>query len=216
MSKPTVIVGVIILVLVFAAGIDWVHNMTFPNGTTGANLDVPDTGIAVPPAGTGGGGVPGTRIMNLVVIDQATGKPIAGISVRNVGMTSRYRGRTGSNGIARIPIPSGKNHASFYIHLSGRGYVAEQLSWNSWDPPQEVPSSYRVELEKSAKLRGKVVDDGGHPVAGATVILAFKKSYSDPHEELDIKGYDPNNPLKTAADGTWVFSGARAAARPLE
>ena len=55
-GKRGVIVGLIILILLLvSAGIYWGVNTSFPNGATGANLDVPDTGIAIPSAGPGSG-----------------------------------------------------------------------------------------------------------------------------------------------------------------
>ena len=56
---------------------------------------------------------------------------------------------------------------------------------------------YTLGMEKSTKVRGKIVDDDGHPVAGAVVILQFRKKSSNPHEEIDVNGYNRNKPVKS-------------------
>lgn len=217
MGKRGVIIGLITLALLLASvGIYWAVNISFPNGTTGANLDVPDTGVVAPPPGAGSSN--GTtengharKRMDFLALDQATKQPIARLTVQSSGTKNRYRGTTDGNGHARLPVPVALDDYTenfFSIRISGRGYVAQRLVWQSSYPPEIIPSTYTLEMEKSTKIRGKIVDDDGQPVAGAVVILNFQKKSSNPHEEIDVNGYNRNKLLKTASDGTWVFTGA--------
>ncbi|HEX4054635.1 MAG TPA: carboxypeptidase-like regulatory domain-containing protein [Tepidisphaeraceae bacterium] len=217
MGKRGVIVGLIILILLLvSAGIYWGVNTSFPNGATGANLDVPDTGIAIPSAGPGSGNganenAPVGKTMDFLAVDQVTKQPIVRLTVQTSGEKIRYRGTTDESGHVRVPFPTAPEDYTqnfFSIRVSGRGYVAERVVWQSSDPPQVIPRKYTLGMEKSTKVRGKIVDDDGHPVAGAVVILQFRKKSSNPHEEIDVNGYNRNKPVKSAADGSWVFTGA--------
>src|ERR1700677_2774857 len=65
-------------------------------------------------------------------------------------------------------------------------------------------------MGRGKKVRGKIVDDSGQPVAGATVVLDFTKKADNSHEVFDVNGDNRNRPIKTGEDGTWSFNGAPA------
>jgi hypothetical protein len=213
-AKPVLIIAIIVLVAVIVPlGLYIVAEISFPNGSTGADLSVPDTGNLKPPAAARNGAAANNTVtgkaMDLLVVDQATKEPIPGLTVQNGGLRTRYRGTTGADGNARVPSPADQSN-NFTIRVSGKGYVPKRLEWASYRPELqgEVPATYTLEMEHTTTVRGKIVDDDGQPVAGATVILDFTNKYSNPHEQIDLGPYSRNGQIKSGDDGSFSFKGA--------
>ncbi len=222
-AKPAIIIGLVVLIgVIVPLGVYLVANMAFPNGTTGTNLTVPDTGVSVPAPNVAVNSVPAVaprrrvanrrppgKIMDLLVIDHETKQPISGIRIQSYGM-DRFSGDTAVDGHAKVPAPAGQVNNQFTMRISGKGYVPQRLEWASYRPELqgEVPSSFTVEMETTTKVSGKIVDDSGEPVAGAHVYLEFNKKFATPHETVDLSPYDQNRQIRSGADGSWEFSGA--------
>ncbi len=206
-ARPLILIGLVVLIGVLVPlGVYFVANIAFPNGTTGADLGVPNTGITHAPIAATPNRAAG-RIMDLRVIDRATKQPISGMTVQTFG-SNRIMENTGPDGRARVPIPSGQV-ANFLIRITGKGYAPERLQWAS--RPQlegEVPASYTMEMDHSTKISGKIVDDAGQPVAGAIVYLDFTKTYSNPHEQAIQIQNNQNREIRSGEDGSWIYSGA--------
>jgi peroxiredoxin/protocatechuate 3,4-dioxygenase beta subunit len=56
--------------------------------------------------------------------------------------------------------------------------------------------------EKATTIRGRVLDDGGQPLAGAVVVVSVRKSYPRSKQWLDVS-YDSTS---TDAEGRWSFA----------
>ncbi|MGD0463193.1 MAG: hypothetical protein ABSB74_11975 [Tepidisphaeraceae bacterium] len=216
-AKPAIIIGLVVLIGVLVPlGVYFVANIVFPNGTTGADLSVPDTGntvhapVAAKPNAPAANNKPAGRMMDLLVVDHETKQPISGIRVQSFGRGTQFSGNTGTDGRARVPIPSGQVTGSFSIRVSGRAYAPERLQWASYRPELEgeVPASYMIEMEHSTKVSGKIIDDNGQPVAGAFVYVDFTKKYSNSHEQIDLSPYNQTGQIRSGEDGSWVFNGA--------
>jgi hypothetical protein len=107
------LIGLIVLLAVLVpVGLYFLSTIPFTNGTTGSNLSVPDTGVATmtaAPANGGAGANPAGaagrttgKIMSLVLIDQATHEPIAGLTVQN-NLRNRFSGKSDAAGKATFP-----------------------------------------------------------------------------------------------------------------
>jgi hypothetical protein len=222
-AKTWVLIALIFLLAILVpVGLYFISTLSFTNGTTGTNLSAPDTGSASATPAPAGGAAPaqrptlgtpapipaGSKTMALLVIDEQTKQPIAGARVQLNGRM-RFTGTTGSDGKVNVPVPPGDN-PNFNIRISGKGYVPQRLLWAPYNPDFRggVPASFTVQMGGSTTIRGKVVDDSGQPVEGATVVLDFTKRFADTHEQVDVNGNNRNRPIKTAEDGTWSFNGA--------
>jgi hypothetical protein len=217
------LVLIVLLAILVPVGLYIVSTMSFSNGTTGANLTAPDTGVtavaapATPrapapdrtgPAANNPNNSGPTSTMNLLVIDQQTKQPIAGLRVVNNGRT-RFTGTTDADGRVRVLVPAGGN-PNVNLRVSGKNYVPMRLVWASYSANLrgEIPADYTLAMERGTKIQGKIVDDGGQPVAGATVILDFRKSSANPHEQFDLSPYNRARQIKSGDDGSWTFNGA--------
>jgi hypothetical protein len=214
------IVLIVLSAILVPVGLYIVSTLSFGNGTTGANLSVPDTGVTVSaapraPAPKAAAPTPGnpantanTRVINLLVIDQQTKQPIAGLRVVSNGRT-RYTGTTNADGRAQVTVPAGTD-VNVNLRVSGKNYVPMRLVWAPYNRNfrGEIPPDYTLAMERGTKVQGKIVDDSGQPVAGATVILDFQKSSANPHEQFDLSPYNRAKQIKSGADGSWTFDGA--------
>lgn len=224
---------IVVLVSVLAVGVPiglyFLSQFVFPNGSTGEDLSVPNTASsnslsegnspAAAAVVTGSqarspvnASPAGERMMDLLVIDHDTRQPVAGIRIQTQGngRMRTFNGRTGPDGHVKFPIPSEKNPSYFNVRVTGQRYLDKRLQWVPYQPELsgEVFDKYTMEMERTTKISGKIVDDAGRPVAGASVELEFDKKYSSPHEQVAYSAYNQRNPIKSGPDGSWSFSGA--------
>lgn len=94
----------------------------------------------------------------------------------------------------------------FGIFVGLDGYVKKLLEWR--DPQdRSLPKAYTLELEEATEIWGKVTDDTGTPIAGATVVV----NIANP-EKPEGSGMDRNfisyEAVKTDNEGNWKFNGA--------
>ncbi|MGD0388343.1 MAG: carboxypeptidase regulatory-like domain-containing protein [Tepidisphaeraceae bacterium] len=215
------IVLIVMLAILVPVGLYIVSTMSFGNGTTGASLTAPDTGVTVSaapaapaanrtrPATNAPNNSGPTNTMNLRVIDQQTKQPIAGLRVVSNSRTRSGDTDTDADGRVRVLVPAG-NNPNVNIRVSGKGYVPMRLTWAPYNTNLrgEVPADYTLEMQRGTKVQGKIVDDSGQPVAGATVILDFQKRSGNPHEQFDLSPYNRARQIKSGDDGSWTFNGA--------
>jgi len=232
-AKAGLIVALVVaLAIVVPVGLYFLGQIAFPNGTTGEDLSTPNTtalnaptqannsapqvaGAApqVQPRNRADGVIPaGARTMDLLVIDHDTKQPLPGIRIQTNGngRLRPFRGTTGADGHVKLPIPADANPRYFNIRVTGRGYLDKRLEWAPFQPELggQVLDTYTMEMERTTKISGKIVDDAGQPVAGASIELEFNKKYANPHEQVAYSAYNQRSPIKSGADGSWSFSGA--------
>ncbi|MEW6741720.1 MAG: carboxypeptidase-like regulatory domain-containing protein [Planctomycetota bacterium] len=173
------------------------------------------------------------------VIEQGTGRPIAGVTItlhRMHGYRSpddlyRDLAETGPNGTFRSSFPAYPGNASLVVHRGAEGLYA-----NFWTHGL-VLKHIAIGSEKLTDLvlpfpwtgvaRGRVLGPDGRPVSGARVIvLDPNRNYDVPWEDQDTRG------VTSAEDGTFLIdrlptdrplvlevtasSHARTASRPFE
>ncbi len=108
---------------------------------------------------------------------------------------------TDASGTARIPLPAAVR--SVYIGASRDGLVRESFRWSRKAEAPRPPDHFLFQMEKATIVRGRVVDPDGKSVAGATVVIAAKKTYPRSKQWVNF-GYEKT---KTDVDGRWSFIG---------
>jgi len=211
-TKTWLLIAVILLLAVAVpVGLYFISKIPFSNGSSGSNLSVPDTGITVGPAPAPAAPQPaGRRMMDMLVVDQQTKQPVSDMEVqsnfRNGGAVY-----TDASGHARVAL-SGNNSNYFEIRVSGHKYLPMRLSWNRFDSRlggDDIPTSFTMMMERGTTIGGKIVDDAGQPIAGATVFVYFNKRYPNRHERVDVVGSGRGGqPIHTGNDGSWTFADA--------
>jgi len=209
------LIGVIVLLAVSVpVGLYFISKIPFSNGSSGSDLSVPDTGMTAsataPPGGATAPPRPaGRRMMDMLVVDEQTKQP-----VRDMEVQSNFRNGgavyTDASGHAQVALP-GNNSNYFEIRVSGHKYLPMRLSWNRFDSRlggDDIPTSYTMTMERGTTIGGKIVDDAGQPIAGATVFIYFNKRYPNRHERVDVVGGRGGAPIHTGNDGSWTFADA--------
>jgi 5-hydroxyisourate hydrolase-like protein (transthyretin family)/peroxiredoxin len=145
------------------------------------------------------------RTLELQVVDSATHAPLAGVKVEYSRSGEEANAATGADGRCRIEYSPDVKFLSLSARAEGR--VPVRVSWDLRRSKQAVPEQHTLSLEPGTKIGGRVVDDAGDPVEGATVMLHIRKQVSkSPDERVDVAYV----PVKTGADGRWSFDQAPA------
>lgn len=149
-----------------------------------------------------------------VVVDSATGVPIAGVSVYfGSDKAPSYEAETNASGQFRF---TGMANGDYGSHFQKSGYVSQfSGSVNSALKPVHIaggpePVRLTVPLARYGKLRGRVLDAEGKPVAGAKVTLAPLEETTDDQGQFSFSQITPGSYRLKAAPGT--AGGATAAA----
>jgi thiol-disulfide isomerase/thioredoxin/protocatechuate 3,4-dioxygenase beta subunit len=131
----------------------------------------------------------------------------AAIYVSHEGLPQDAELRTDSEGIANIGYPATVTRLQVTVE-GDAATVPTRLSWGSENRPKNIPARYELTLEKGTEVKGKVMDDSGVPIAGATVVLSASAAYPERPECSTGISYKK---LKTKADGTWSYQRLPAA-----
>jgi hypothetical protein len=216
---------ILVLAVAVPVGLYFVSQMSFGGGSESAASApaattqplaaanaVPAAPIA--PAGPAGNPVNPAkrRTMDLLVVDAGTKQPIAGLTAEVTG--GEFSGRTGADGHVRVPLPASDHPDGFNLRVRGKNYVPMRMLWTANVAELNdgiFPASYTMEIEHGTKIGGKVVDEAGKPVAGATLTFQFTKHFLNPHQLIAaIAGVNPGHPTVSDAEGNWSFGGAPA------
>ena len=143
------------------------------------------------------------RTLDLVVLDGATGDPMAGATVEGAG---DLRLTTAADGRVAVPVPPA-NGGFFSVIVRRDRHVGKVLDWMN---DGGVPARYTVELPPGRTIGGRVIDDAWHPVAGATAVASLQAGGGGgrpyPPERRDVMGMAAT----TGADGRWSLNSAPA------
>jgi RNA polymerase sigma factor (sigma-70 family) len=106
---------------------------------------------------------------------------------------------TDAQGVALIDVP--KSSHDFFLHARTRQFVPIWTGWNHLDlaSGKKVPAEFTFRLESGVRAGGRVVDEQGKPIAGATVQVQANPS-----------GHPANSNGQTAYD-IWLATGKDAA-----
>ncbi len=108
---------------------------------------------------------------------------------------------TDASGTARFPLTA--EVRSVYIGASRDGLVRESFHWSRKAEAPRPPDHFLFQMEKATRVRGRVVDPDGKPVAGATVVIAAKNTYPRSKQWVNFS-YEST---KTDTEGRWLFNG---------
>lgn len=112
------------------------------------------------------------------VVDER-GSPVAGAEVEAFWMTFRPR-RVRVNAGGRFAVPGLHEGQPYVLRASHRGFAPESLAIT----PIGTMTGYRLTLRSGATASGTVVDETGHPVAGARVELFENEVYPHPYRSI--------------------------------
>lgn len=140
----------------------------------------------------------------LTILDKETLEPIPDVKVRYIGVMDdeRFgdRGVTDANGEYVFELPSNKlEHLGTAIRCEG--FIPMAMRWRG-----VMPGAATLQMERGTVIGGKVVDDTGAPIDGATVYLSVQRETHQPNAIYDIH----NDYVKSGEDGSWTYDRAPA------
>jgi hypothetical protein len=152
-------------------------------------------------------------IAEVEVVDHATGAPVAGarVRIRQLSMypdAGRQEARTDERGVARFEALTVIAHEAI-VDADGYGVATDTL-----DPMIAVagePWRLRIEVERGARLRGRVVDEAGTPVAGATIEVSAGAGDDDSPRQTDPGRFGAAHPTLAELRGEGITTGADGA-----
>lgn len=147
------------------------------------------------------------RSVTITLADAESFEPLADAPVQYLLNDGRYNARSDQNGQVTIPLPTGTLYG-LVVEASPQGYVPLAAAWRSEVKSAEIPVEHTLLFERGTPIGGRVTDDAGNPVAGATVSLLINKQRPNPAEYVNITFKS----LKTDADGKWNYPTAPATA----
>ncbi|MGE5611870.1 MAG: carboxypeptidase regulatory-like domain-containing protein [Bacillota bacterium] len=146
---------------------------------------------------------PTTRPVEVTVVDRITQQPVADADVVSSANGTESRGKTDAAGKA---IVSAVDSGWMSIEVTAPPHASLQRVWNDPAKSPVQAGRVRIELEPGITIGGKVVDDAGAPIAGATVVLHVAKRSPDRTSTIG----PCFETTKTGSDGRWSYSGVPA------
>ncbi|MDR3621508.1 MAG: sigma-70 family RNA polymerase sigma factor [Paludisphaera borealis] len=146
-----------------------------------------------------------TKLLTVETRDLTTGSPVPGIEIKLnvIGTDQKWlKATSDENGLARFQLSLPGEIKYLQPFASREGFVPLGLNWNS-DPSSSLPDRFLLQLEKATTIKGRVIDDGGRPIASATVVIDASKRYPGSPQWVAVS-YEK---VQTDADGRWSFTG---------
>lgn len=137
---------------------------------------------------------PAGATITIQVTDKATGDPIEQADVS----AGQARTKTDDYGQCSLTVPGGRANW-FSINVTKPGYVSMGVQWRNLKAGQKLPEQLNFAMEPGTSVGGKVVDETGKPVSGATVHL---ESFSGQAEDGKVIAHLRADP-KTDSQGMW-------------
>ncbi|MCX5659418.1 MAG: redoxin domain-containing protein [Planctomycetota bacterium] len=137
-----------------------------------------------------------------IELRDAAGKPVPGVALAGAspGENSYDVAATDDEGLSLMQVNS--KVTNFGVRTSRQGWVPMAVRW-SLSEKSPMPAKVSITMEPATTIGGRVVDDAGQPVAGATVNLEVVKTFPNPLQRVDIS-YETT---KTNAQGEWTYPG---------
>ncbi|HZN66201.1 MAG TPA: carboxypeptidase regulatory-like domain-containing protein [Tepidisphaeraceae bacterium] len=152
----------------------------------------------------------GPKALALRVVDGKSQSPVkdVDVTVNFWGTDEKERKlKTDAQGSCRIDLPQSLPRY-LGIAVRGKGYVPMRLRWeNKPGGASTIPNEYTLAMEPGTTLSGRVLDDTGKPVEGATVMLHIRSKNRDAVQSYDVV----YTPITTDKDGRWSYHTAPAA-----
>ncbi len=140
-------------------------------------------------------------VVEVVVTDRDGGKAVEGAAVE-LRAPLAWRGVTGADGVATL---RGVGSVWAPVAVTARGFAPAAVMMSTSGDPL-APVRVAVTLGRGAAVAGRVIDDGGKPVAGARVTAALASEpfpVIDPRKDGVVSGADGAFTLPALAAGTY-------------
>jgi RNA polymerase sigma factor (sigma-70 family) len=147
--------------------------------------------------------------IDLQVVDQRTGKPLAGVAVTvKVERKDAGRATTDNEGHAAIAVPTPiPNYLAVSVRKDGFATMTSVIR----DPRTrsgDIPASFAVTMHPVESVAGVVHDEQGRPIEGVFVKpMIWIRSGGGGTDRDD---FEDQAPVKTDAQGRWEFEGMPA------
>jgi len=118
---------------------------------------------------------------------------------------------TDENGRTQVSLP--RRLSILRMWPKKEGYVPQFIGFEEADHEQEpyIPESLEFRLQPGTELRGRIVDEQGQPIAGATVQVKVEVEETGDGLSPWLTTEDVNSPTPTTdADGHWLIKNAPA------
>jgi hypothetical protein len=161
--------------------------------------------------------VPGVKSLRLLVVEEGTGTPLAGVTVEVSTFTDLLRSArktlmTDAAGTVEVQYPT-EARQDFYhrVHLSKDGYVPRYVSWSKFqkDDLENILPEYKATMGKGSTIGGVVRSRGGETISGAAVVFSGGGPVGVPPRERDtvMGNYHTE---KTDQNGEWRCTHVRS------
>jgi RNA polymerase sigma factor (sigma-70 family) len=149
---------------------------------------------------------PGSHLVPLTIEarDLTTDAPIPGVRFELSGWGGpdvKTSATSDASGAARCSLPVDVPY--LYVGASREGFVPQAIRRDHDANEPAPPDHLLFQMERATTVRGRVVDQDGKPIAGATVMIDVSKKYPGSRQWVDLK-YDK---AQADAEGRWSFSG---------
>jgi uncharacterized GH25 family protein len=145
--------------------------------------------------------------MTIQVNDKATGDPIPQANV------SAGNERTTTDDYGQCSLVVQERGRYFNVRVTKPGYVAMGADWRNLEPKQKLPDQLTFNMEPGTSMGGKVVDESGKPVSGATVELIAPENGT--HKEGEVRSQFQAE-AHTNDSGMWSINTAPADASMVD
>jgi hypothetical protein len=157
-----------------------------------------------------------THSLRIDVRDQQTKQPLAGVPVHvQSGSNVCELLITDSQGGAEVRLsPKVVEARQLQVQAAATSYIPMNVYWYARGESAAPPPQSVFEMEKGVTVGGRVEDDAGNPIDGATVVLSFRSNQpaaaNQPRKNLSYLS------VQTGRDGTWTYPLAPSKADQIE
>ncbi len=133
------------------------------------------------------------NLVELTVLDEQ-GQPAGNADleikyrIRNVDRQLIARAGTNKQGQVNLQLDAGEI-TSLTVQCELDGHVPHMVARDIWSGDLEFPFRHKLELNLGAPVRGRVVDDQGEPIAGATIRVS-SLAQDVPNPNWNIERFD--------------------------
>jgi hypothetical protein len=140
------------------------------------------------------------------VLDDETGKPLAGVSVRLFNLVDRrfHEFPTDPQGRLAFTYPYTGDRPYLNLELRKQGYVPLRQGWGFQGEPEAPKDVLTLRLRRGTTMGGIVVHAAERPVEGVTVVMTVTE-YGPGKRAANPTGHEIyyEVPSRTGSDGRW-------------
>ena len=148
-----------------------------------------------------------SHIIRFCVVEQASSAPVGGAEVRIASVGPEIVYSTDPEGLCKLVVDGNSPHGVM-VAVCKQGFVPMRVVWDRSESSSQLPGDYTIALEAATSIGGRVQNEEGEAVGGATVFLAIwsRRKMEGVRVMTDI--FDRT--AVTDAEGKWHFDEAPA------